>query len=571
MRSQRVLKAALLLSSILLSSIVAVGCAAPSAEEIADGDSEAITLASLENAAVVETGRFRHEGKASGAQDGKHVAAYRFNGFGNTKVKIHVDAKDGAFAPTVALAGPIPGSETKVVVAKRGTRANGVTLEATLEARGAYRLIVGTQSALAGRDGDAGRFDVSFTCVDKCDLPEVTLGEMLRDMKSRQGDAAVRAGLEQLVATRIADADLRGKVLAGLLDVLARGADDKAASPVIPMSMLGVAQGLFEHAPPPRTTAEAPRALTVELSKIGEGCRVTRSKLEPVSPRLPGLSMSDVADYSYDDCALAKLEGLAAAFNALSMQDGSAVLDGKDGKERITSVADLVRALLRKGHRVVLDNARYYADFLGLNYNGASVRASVWMDTGLSLPAGGTLRIPAPNAHHNIWISGPMFDGQLKFYMGVDSGTAFRAQAGVPRAWSGGRVSYTIDAATNEADVLKLLSLAGDLRKKWQTAGASLPMLGYGRLGVCTDSTAILEHAVKGTITLFPLAHPVTDARADAIDRELAALPSDLGTLDSTIPHRDDALRRIEATIPFERVSDVPFPAFREQWAQIRR
>ena len=79
----------------------------------------------------------------------------------------------------------------------------------------------------------------------------------------------------------------------------------------------------------------------------------------------------------------------------------------RDGAATYTTAADLVSALMKSGHHVTVDNARYYADFLGLNYKGASVRAPVWMDTGIALPGGGTLKTPAPHAHHNFYVSGP--------------------------------------------------------------------------------------------------------------------------------------------------------------------
>jgi hypothetical protein len=544
------------LALLLIASSAA--CAAESADVASDA-SEAQSTVDLSRAKIVEATRFRHAGQASGVQDGASVASYRFNGFGGTKVKITVKPQGKAFAPTVVLAGPIPGDDAKVVLQRKGTAASGVTFETTLDARGAYRLLVGTREAFAGASGSAGAFDVAFTCEAGCDLPEVTLGDVLADVKSQMGADGAKAGLEQLVAAQVADPDLRAKITSGLLDVLARGTSEDVAEPVIPMSMLGVAQGIFEHAPPPKTVAEAPKPIDVELGQIGADCKVSRGgPAKDLTSSIPGLSISDVPDYTYDDCALARIEGLAAALNALSLDDGSVV---RDGDAKYASVGDLVTALVQKGHTITLDNSRYFADFVGLNYKGATVRAPVWIDTAIPVPGGGTLKMPAPHAHHNVWIKGPEFDGQLKFYMGVDNGTAFRAQSTIPRAWSGGKATYTIEA---EDDVVKVLSLAGQLRKKWLAAGKDLPMMGYGRIGVCTDSTAILEYALKGTATLFPLAHPKSDASADEIDRILGKLPSDTSGFDA-----DDALRRIGATIPFENVSDVPFKPFRDAWSAL--
>lgn len=550
----------------LLLCLLVPACAATSEEEdLADGADEVISGAQLEHAKVAEKGRFRHEGKVSAEQDGATALAWRLNGFGATKVRIKITPKASSFAPTLVLAGPIPGSENQVVLQKRGTRAGGLEIETTLKDRGAYRLLVGTQAGLAGRRGDAGGFDLEMTCLSNCDLPEVTLADVLADLKAKHGEAKVAGAIDQLLAAHVGDADLRGKISTQLLAIVHGTADPNGAVPVIPMSLLGVAQGLFEHAPvsassPPRV--EAPRAIDVELADVGKDCKVTRpAAAHDLSPSIPGLAIADAPDYTYDDCALARLEGLASAMNALALENGSVV---RDGAARYGTVRALAAALAQQGHHIVMDNSRYYADFLGLSYEGKTVRAPVWMDTGIALPGGGTLKTPAPHAHHNIWITGPRFDGQLKFYMGVDGGTSFRVQSTIGRRWSGGKAEYTIDGASRLEDVLVLLETAGALRKKWQAAGASLPMLGYGRLGVCTDSTAVLEHRLRGTVTLFPLAHPKTTAASDAIDRELGALPSDLGAVD-----RDDALRRIGATIPFAHLEDDPFPAFVTAWRSL--
>jgi hypothetical protein len=240
--------------------------------------------------------------------------------------------------------------------------------------------------------------------------------------------------------------------------------------------------------------------------------------------------------------------------NGLAMDNGSAVVDGD---KRYTTIDDAVRALVASGHRIQIDNARYFADFLGLAYNGATVRAPVWVDTQIPLPDGGTLKMPAPHAHHNIYVSGPLVNAHLKFYMGIDNGTAFRVQSNITRHWSGGNPVYTYDSNADADKVVKLLSLGGALRKKWMAAGADKPALGYGTIGVCTDSTAIVEYAMEGTVTLFPLAHPKSDAAADDIDAILAKLPSDVDGFDPA-----SALARIKSTMPFASLDDVPFKPF---------
>lgn len=96
------------------------------------------------------------------------------------------------------------------------------------------------------------------------------------------------------------------------------------------------------------------------------------------------------------------------------------------------------------------------------------------------------------------------------------------------------------------AVVVDLMTTAARLRRVWTERGRGLPVGGYGQLGVCNDSTAVLEYSVEETVTIFPLAHPpVEGAPTEIIDALLAALPSDVVGFEAA-----DALPRILASMP---------------------
>ena len=284
----------------------APNCASPDDEDLtASDDAEVISSATLASAKITEKSRFRHQGRASAEQDGTSALSYRFNGFGATKVKIKVSPKAAAFAPTVVIAGPIPGSENTVVLQKRGTKAGGLELEATLAAPGAYRLIVGTQSALNGKKGAAGAFDLDFACTANCDIPEVTLADVLAGVTKEIGEARVASGIRELVRAHVTDADVRSAIETQLLPLVSGAADPRAAVPSLPMSMLGVAHGLFEHAPPRRAseTAAPPATIDAELGDLGKDCKVTRGTPQQLSASVLGLTIAEVPNYSIDDCS----------------------------------------------------------------------------------------------------------------------------------------------------------------------------------------------------------------------------------------------------------------------------
>lgn len=539
---------------LLLTTAVAFGAVACS-QEIADDEESDQDVVSIDvsKAKVVEAGRFVKEGHAERALEASSVTSLRMNGFGKTRIQVTARSADGSFAPVLAVEGPIPG-KPKVVASKIGRKATGATLDVVLEERGAYRILVGTSSSFKGKAGAAGGVVVDAKCVENCALPEIPLADVLADLKSKVGAETLERALDAHLAQSVQDPDLRAKIAGGVHQAVAGGAD-VSTLPIVPMSALGAAQVIFDHAPSKgEKPAEGPSV--VSLDDVKKDCKVERSALSPVNAALPGLEYGEPADYSYDDCSLARLEGLARALNSVSLGNGGALVDGD---ARYESVDAVVRMLVESGHRVVVDNSRYYADFLGLNYQGKTIMAPVWVDTGITIPGGGTLRIPAPHAHHNVFVDGPVFRGQLKFYLGAfGGGTAFRAQSNLTRHWSGGRAQYTYDSAKDAEKVVKILSLAGGLRKKWQAEGRSLPNDGYGTLGVCTDSTAVLEQAMEGKVTLFPLAHPKVETPKDDLDRVLQKLPSDLAGFEP-----GDATRRIRSSIPFDTLEEVPFPAVR--------
>ena len=95
--------------------------------------------------------------------------------------------------------------------------------------------------------------------------------------------------------------------------------------------------------------------------------------------------------------------------------------------------------------------------------------------------------------------------------MGVTDGTAFRAYVAAPRAsWQGGRPQYTYNSGTDNATIVQVMQTASDLRYKWMTAAAaqSLPIEGYGTLGVCMDSAAVIEYQTRESDHALPAGAP---------------------------------------------------------------
>lgn len=539
-----------------------LGCGEEPAQPAGGGDAKATGAPDLSDKAdgaleIREAGRMLDDGRREARLDGG-VQAWRIRSFGGTKIRIRLTAPDGDVDPYLVVQGPLPEGLDRIVAHNddAGEDTFDSALDVTLDAPGAYRVLAGSYGQFHQRTATPGRVVLDFACLEHCAPPEMGLDELLSALRAEVGEAALRDLLDQGIPALFPDADTAATVRAQVDAFLAGAAG--GPFPVVPLDLAGRAQGLFEA---PGDPVPEPAPVEFRLDELlTKGCAPERATLEPVHPAIPGLMRGSPPDYTIDDCTLQRARDFANVLDNLSLDNGSAVLTGD---RRIETVEEAFVALIESGHRVRVENSRYFADFLGLWYRGAAVRAPVWLDTGIPLDDGETLKIPAPHTHHTIHVEGPLLNATVMYYMGVSGGVSFRAVESPRAPWTGERVLYTYDSADDPDAVVRLMDTAARLRRKWFAEGKDLPALGYGRLGVCNDSTAVLELAVEGTVTIFPLAHPPLDTPPrDAIDALLARLPSDLHAFDPA-----EALTRIRTTLPFEDPSDLPFPTLRAQLA----
>ncbi len=473
-------------------------------------------------------------------------AEFRVSTWGGTRLRIEATSPDDSVDPFVSVHGPLPGDADAVVA--YNDDANPETfdsaLEVTVDVYGAVRIVVSTYGLTYQDQPTTGQVRLTVTCLEGCSLPMIPLDQMLVELRQDVGDAAFADLVSTGIATLFGELDS-----AAAVDQQVRAALEGAAGPfpVLPLSVAGTAQPLLER---PDHEAPAPQPVTFQLDELlTRGCTPARAALKPVHPSLPQLETGSRSDYTRSDCGLKRAQDFADVLNNLALDNGSEVV-GPDGT-RYQSVEDVFVALIDAGHHVRVENSRYYADFLGLYYKGMAVAAPVWLDTGIPLPGGDTFKLPAPHTHHTIYVDGPLVNATLMYYMGVSGGVSFRAVDAHRAPWTGERVYYTYDSAEDADAVVQLMVAAARLRRVWTERGQGLPALGYGALGVCNDSTAVLEQIAEGTVTIFPLANPANpEPTGDLIDRTLAALPSDLAGFDPA-----DAARRIRATLPH---TDLP-------------
>jgi hypothetical protein len=247
-------------------------------------------------------------------------------------------------------------------------------------------------------------------------------------------------------------------------------------------------------------------------------------------------------------------EWLAAKLEAVSM--GATLTDGDDaGEVGASSTEQLFDLLSSKGIGVEVSDERLFANFGDLIRRDKPVATPLWVATQHSLD-GNMVYLPVPHAQLSIHATGPAFEAFVTFYPSLDlagtgdGGTRFRADVTTDQNWCGHRVAHVYKAG----QAREALRWMGMLRLEWDAKvyDNKLPLDGYYALGVCTLAPAVVERALTGTTTLWPLTHDPKYFQGDGpIDQLVAQLPSD------THGGKPPEETRLVGSLPFTRREDV--------------
>jgi hypothetical protein len=165
--------------------------------------------------------------------------------------------------------------------------------------------------------------------------------------------------------------------------------------------------------------------------------------------------------------------------------------------------------------------------------------------------------VPVAHSQHEVRVDGPLVKAVLSFYFGIDGKTEFRAIVTRDQSWTLGRVARVYRGD----QVLEVIRLAGAIIATYdavQAAHPGLPFGGYFALGVCNDANAMIELALQGETSLYPLTRDPTLFPVDTEVGKLARrLPVDGRPGDPT------DVRRVLATLPVDDVAALPLPDLR--------
>lgn len=229
----------------------------------------------------------------------------------------------------------------------------------------------------------------------------------------------------------------------------------------------------------------------------------------------------------------AESERLAYVLNRLSANgvEGSASATVSFSGRQATTPQELMKALQDAGLQVTVIDARYFANFAHMHFNGQDVMAPFWIDTGLEVPEshGRHLLVPVSHAELEWKIRGPKINADVSWYFGVDGKAEWRVMDTLDQAWVQKRAAHTYTGA-QAVEVTRLAEVATVAYTHLHEKHAALPFGGYFALGVCQDVVSAIEKKITGKVTLFPNTADdsfFTDARDAEFNAMMREVPKD--------------------------------------------
>ncbi len=492
-------------------------------------------------------------------QAGAQAIAYQVESYGGTVLSFKLTTSAFTVSgPWVDLAGN-PLQNPATISATQG--------KYTLTQPGVYRVVA-----------NGGEFSGTVTCEKSCARPSVAVSAYFQELKAAGKLNLLTDIVNAKLATVISDANLRADLTTKLQNILASANySELDRFPLFDLNQLGKIRvplaAVAEHAAPSAPTPPAP-VIHDELENLLGNCDTARTLPDALSPSLPGVMYGDYNNMAMSDCQFDRSTKLANILTSLGSGNGSVVTyQGQN----LTSASALMNALIQSGHHVEMRNERTYANFLSFmigdpaDPNSRTLKWPTWVKTGIILENGQELVIPMGHSQHAWHITGPLVNAEITFYLGI-TGTGFFAQTSVRAGWTGLRSLYQYSSDTGgTATILKALDFAGAYFKRnlYESShiAKGLPADGYGYLGVCNDSTALLENLYRNSVSEYPLvrarsllnpsplAYPVDQSNAldVQLDAAMKNLPSDADSFPSpaTARGRLSILNRIAQMTPY--------------------
>lgn len=392
----------------------------------------------------------------------------------------------------------------------------------------------------------------------------VPISKLVQQLKASNQLQNLVPVIQQRLSEVIPDIGMRNLVIKQMNQAIAQGDFSKLDHyPVIPVKQLGKLRALLGEVGTRNQTQATSMTYQGTLeSNLGD-CTQPASKPSPVNPAVPQLTYGYFPDTSLDECAVDRSTKLADILTSLGKHNGSSVTEGA-----ITAKNpwEMIKALISTGHKVTLLDQRAYADFLSFNWNETEIIWPLWIDTGVVLKNGSPLIVPMGHSQFVFQVEGPVISfARVSFFLGID-GVGFWPDTSQRPAWTGLKTvaSVSSESQAGAQKIIDALNISGlymtRILSESSTIAKGYPAQGYGYLGVCNDSVAIIESLVdiKNVGTPYPLMRAESlnnrPSVGDGLDQILKSLPKDG---DEQALNRSSILKRTVAMFPFDKATEA--------------
>jgi hypothetical protein len=235
----------------------------------------------------------------------------------------------------------------------------------------------------------------------------------------------------------------------------------------------------------------------------------------------------------------AESQRLADVLNRLAANalNGAQPLSATFNSQSALNPQALIALLQQTGHTVLVQDARYFANFGHFHYQpaGASRAEDVMMpffvNSEIKVP--GTrnrpLLVPVSHAELEWHIRGPKLNADVAYYFGIDGKSEWRTMDTLDQPWVLKRNAHTY-AGADAVEVTRLSGLLTVAYMHLHAAQPTLPFGGYYALGVCQDGVSAVEQKMTGHVTLFPNTADdafFNDPHDAEVNAMIAAIPKD--------------------------------------------
>jgi hypothetical protein len=241
----------------------------------------------------------------------------------------------------------------------------------------------------------------------------------------------------------------------------------------------------------------------------------SNEKLEPppIAAELPHVRYGHFISRSVPLKMVAQNNALSAVMNKLAEQNGYRLkFPNTKGKNiSVTTLDGFLEALWKTDHHVEVRDERSFANFLSFTSGEKYIRWPVWFKTQVFDKNNEELIFPSPHSQFVWQITGPEINARVNFFLGI-SGVGFFPKFDEERPqWNGLRSKYQITDDTSEnRSLIRQATYNAEayfrrVRQEAKLYAEGYPADGYGFVGICNDSSSVIESAFSENPTFYPL------------------------------------------------------------------